>query len=495
MNINASSQSLINTLLQQASKSSEKKRPTFEEVFAKLNARSAGMDANKNPINNMLTNEQLFRYYIKETEPKLQMSNEAFSSDELFNPMKESDPTKTYGSASTLTSDIAHASNPANNLPNIGLDFPPDLRQPQETTERGQPRRGRNQSQYDPEIQKAIGMAESYIESGNVFLEYFNTVGISSLDENSKEFLNVIFSKNMLDSDWAELGQYMFDRIGNVDEVVGDLYEIMTAFSAMPDGLTKYYLPLIIHKMSSPNQNPTDEELKAILNGREIDLRQRFYKHKDAESSPGFIGLRNADGKYNQDARSAGFRELEKYRTEKYDPIDAISTFFIADNQAKLLKIKTGKDYETSQGDPKWVNPRLLEVQQRRRIGEVGGIINDLLDNMFNDDVTQLTTNTDINSTILDPQIVDNIAGRSNFFGTLFGGKPTPKPSSSSMSGATTIASPSSTIAEAGSGEVNIDDIISKRGRKPGTTFPEGYMTEKKLNEAISKMGAKGGGI
>ena len=499
MNINASNQSLINTLLQQASKSSEKKRPTFEEVFAKLNARSARMDANKNPINNMLTNEQLFRYYIKETEPKLQISNETFSGEELFNPMKESDPTKTYGSASTLTSDIAQSINPANNLPNVGLEFPPDLREPQETTEPGQPRRGRNQSQYDPQTQQAIGMAETYIESGNVFLEYFNTIDMSSLDENTIEFLNVIFSKDMLDSDWAELGQYMFDRIDRgIDEVAGDLYEIMTAFSAMPDGLTKLYIPFIVYKMTSTNPtNPTDEELKAILNGREIDLRQRFYKHKNAESSPGFIGLRNADGKYNQDARTAGFRELDKYRTEKYDPIDAISTFFIADNQAKLQKIKTGKDYETSQGDPKWVNPRLLEVQQRRRIGEVGGIINDLLDNMFNDDVTQLTTNTDINSTILDPQIVDNIAGRSNFFGGLFGGKPTPKSSSSSMSVATTAigsTSGSSTTAEAGSGVANLDDVISRRGRKPGTTFPEGYMTEKKLNEAISKMGAKGGG-
>lgn len=504
MNINASNPSLINILLQQASKSSEKKRPTFEEVFAKLNARSARMDANKNPINNMLTNEQLFRYYIKETEPKLQISNETFSGEELFNPMKESDPTKTYGSASTFTSDIAQASNPANNLPNIGLEFPPDLRQPaqepaQETTEPGQPRRGRNQSQYDPQTQQAIGMAEAYIESGNIFLEYFNTVDMSSLDENSKEFLNVIFSKDMLDTDWGELGQYMFDRIGTVDEVAGDLYEIMTAFSAMPDGLTKYYIPLIIYKMTSTNPiNPSDEELKAILNGREIDLRQRFYKHKNAESSPGFIGLRNADGKYNQDARTAGFRELEKYRTEKYDPIDAISTFFIADNQAKLQKIKTGKDYETSQGDPKWVNPRLLEVQQRRRIGEVGGIINDMIDNMFNDMATEASTNTDINSTILDPQIVDNIAGRSNFFGGFFGGKPTPKPSSSSISDATTAigsTSGSSTIAEAGSGVANLDDVISKRGRKPGTTFPEGYMTEKKLNEAIGKMGAKGGGI
>ena len=47
MNINASNPSLINILLQQATKSQEKKRPTFEQVFAKLNARTARIDANK----------------------------------------------------------------------------------------------------------------------------------------------------------------------------------------------------------------------------------------------------------------------------------------------------------------------------------------------------------------------------------------------------------------------------------------------------------------
>ena len=112
-------------------------------------------------------------------------------------------------------------------------------------------------------------------------------------------------------------------------------------------------------------------------------------------------------------------------------------------------------------------------------------IFNDLLDGMFNDDDTQLRTNTDINRTDIDPQIIGLIAGKQQIIS---------KPSSSSISGATTITSPSSTIAEAGSGEADIDNVISKRGRKPGTTFPEGYMTQKKLEEAVSIMGAKGGG-
>ena len=491
MNINASNQSLINTLLQQASKSQEKnsaKRPTFEEVFAKLNARTARMDANKNPINNILTNEQLFRYYIMETEPKLQISNDTFSGEELFNPTKESDPTKTYGSATTAISDIAQLIDPANNLPIEGITPPAGIK----PTRADPASRRREASPYDIQTQRELNNAETFVESGDDFLEYFNKVDMSSIGENTRQFLNVIFSKPIGDADWGELGQYMFDRIEyDTDEVARELYGIMSAFSAMPDGLTKYYLPLTIARLTSQNMNPSDDDLNEILNEREIDLRKRFYKHKNDPN----IGLKDADGKYNPDMRSFGYRELNKYSIEKYDTIDAISTFFVADNQAKIQKIKTGKDYESSEGDPNWVNPRLLEVQQRRRLGVVGGIINDLLDDMFNDDDTQLRTNTDINSTVLDPQIVDNIAGRSSFFEGLFGGKAAAK-SSTDLSEATTAGatSASSTIAEAGSRGANIDDIVRRRGERGPDLLPRSRRTNAQIEkERLDLMGAKGG--
>jgi len=487
MNINASSQSLINTLLQQASKSQEKKRPTFEEVFAKLNARTAGMDANKNPINNMLTNEQLFRYYIKETEPKLQISNEIFSGEELFNPTKESDPTKTYGSATTGISDIAQLSDPANNLPIEGIAPPEPTQAPQA------PRAPRAQSPYTPDQQQDIQEAEMFIDSGADFLEYFNNTDMNAINDESKEFLNVIFAKGVGDGDWGELGQYMFDRLNNrLDEgaVVADLYEVMTAFSAMPDGLTKYHIPRAIFKLTSPsNSFGGIDDYKAILEGSELDLRKRFYQHRDSNSS----GLRESDGTYSRAVRAEGERQFGKYTLDKYDPIDAVSTFFIADNQAKLDYIKTGKDYERDIGDEGWVNPRLLEVQQTRRLGATGVIIRSLLDDMFNDIATQLTTNTDINSTVLDPQIVDNIAGRSSFFGALFGG---PVKSSSDLSKATTAGatSASSTIAEAGSGGANIDDVVRRRGERGPDLLPRSRRTKAQIEaETLNLMGAKGG--
>jgi len=74
MNINASNHSLDNVFIQQKT---EKKRPSFASVFEKLNKRVEKMNR-KTPLNNVLTNEQLFRYYVKEVEPLLKKSNDDF---------------------------------------------------------------------------------------------------------------------------------------------------------------------------------------------------------------------------------------------------------------------------------------------------------------------------------------------------------------------------------------------------------------------------------
>jgi hypothetical protein len=495
MNINASSQSLINTLLQQASKTQDKKRPTFEDVFAKLNARSSKIDANRQPINALLTNEQLFRYYIKETEPKLQVSNEIFSSDELFNPIKETDPTKVYGRGATLTSDIAQLSNPANNLPIVGE---PDANAVAPAGVPAAPRAPTAPiSPYSADQQADIEEAEMFIDSGVVFLEYFNNTDMNAINDESKEFLNVIFAKGVGDGDWSELGQYIFDRLNNrLDEgaVVADLYQVMTAFSAMPDGLTKYHIPRAIFKLTSPpNSTGTIEDYKAILEGSEIDLRKRFYDHRDSNGA----GLREADGTYSRRTRAEGEREFAKYSLDKFDPIDAVSAFFIADNQARIDFIKTGKPYESDIGEEGWVNPRLLEVQQTRRLGSTGAIIRNLLDEMFNDVATQLTTNTDINSTILDDQIIANIIGRTKV-------PPPPIIIPSPM-----ISPTGSTTADAGSAGVDIDNVLRRgrgvqqgeiRGKYEKTRKKEGASTlQASIRRALEQqgmgMGAKSGGI
>jgi hypothetical protein len=78
MNISASNQSLENIIIRQEK---EKKRPSFASVFEKINKRTANMNR-ITPLNNVLTNEQLFRYYLKETDPKLKVSDDVFGEDE-----------------------------------------------------------------------------------------------------------------------------------------------------------------------------------------------------------------------------------------------------------------------------------------------------------------------------------------------------------------------------------------------------------------------------
>lgn len=465
MNINASSQTLINTLLQQATMRQDKKRPTFEEVFSKLNARSSKMNANRQPINALLTNEQMFRYYLKETEPKLRVSNETFSSDELFNPVKDSDPNKVYGSASTLTSDIALLRDPSLNAPISGQSDPLQAISAASARVRAAARANVPApvvSQYTPDQQADIEEAQMFVDSGYVFLEYFKNTDMKYINDDSKEFLNVIFAKEVGDGDWGDLGQYMFDRLNNsMDEgaVVADLYRVMIAFSAMPDGLTKYHIPRALFKLTSPyNTYGSIDDYKAILEGSEVDLRKRFYEHRNRNSS----GLREEDGTYSKEVRTAGERQFGKYTLDKFDPIDAVSTFFVSDNLARLDFIKTGKPYETYTGEEGWVNPRLLEVQQARRLGTMGAMISNMLDDMFNDAATEATTNTNINSTLLDDQIIANFARRQ--------GMGMGQEEAGAREEPLFPAQTSSTIAEAGDNEANIDDVlmrIPRRGRGP----------------------------
>ena len=73
--INAGVPSANNMIIRQVM---QKKRQSSATIFDKLNKRTVKLTA-KNPLNNVLTNDQLFRYYIQEVEPKLSQSNDNFS--------------------------------------------------------------------------------------------------------------------------------------------------------------------------------------------------------------------------------------------------------------------------------------------------------------------------------------------------------------------------------------------------------------------------------
>lgn len=76
MEINASRNSAIDVIAQSIMNQEEgKKRPTFSTIFDKLNKKKI---SSKKPLNNLLTQDQMFRYYINDTEPLLKVSNDGF---------------------------------------------------------------------------------------------------------------------------------------------------------------------------------------------------------------------------------------------------------------------------------------------------------------------------------------------------------------------------------------------------------------------------------
>ena len=78
MNINAGRNSAVDVIVQSIMNKEEngkKKRPSFSTIFDKLNSKKID---SKKPLNNILTQEQMFRYYINDTEPLLKVSNDSF---------------------------------------------------------------------------------------------------------------------------------------------------------------------------------------------------------------------------------------------------------------------------------------------------------------------------------------------------------------------------------------------------------------------------------
>lgn len=78
MEINAGRNSAIDVIVQSIMNKEDngkKKRPSFSTIFDKLSSKKIDT---KKPLNNLLTQEQMFRYYINDTEPLLKVSNDSF---------------------------------------------------------------------------------------------------------------------------------------------------------------------------------------------------------------------------------------------------------------------------------------------------------------------------------------------------------------------------------------------------------------------------------
>ena len=520
MNINASNQSLVNILLQQASKTKEKKRPTFEEVFAKLNARTARMDANKNPMNNMLTNEQLFRYYIKDTEPKLRVSDESFNVDavaDALNPMQESNPNKIYGSGAVQTSDIIPSRNPYNNAENIGFQDP--LQAQAEAAAAAARALAIVQSKPNKPISgKLAALAQQYGMPAGAAAAPVDTSALAGIitgapvdtsaaaldvvlgeaDNNYKDALAI--NNRLSIANYAtvsEEGQMLLKIFFSGDYIDQSTYfmKILIDGRGIENGVSGLYDLFYQVRLNKPTNNFITSRIKDIVGSTVLqDEFDRLYNPNNVSQQE---FLQNIAKKINA---NYFFTDLEKARIDRElaaidsTPLSNIAGEYL-NNAEKAYYDLYGKSAVRNAltGDPIDPFEAFNKAAENDRNAEV--VFEGLMDELFNDMATEMITNTDINSTVLDPQLVKNLADRAKALASRAvsgdqaaagGGRSVPRPSPISISN----PAGSADITEAGSGEIDIDNVISKRGRgvKPGDIRGPYEKTRKK--EAASTLQA-----
>ena len=88
----------------------------LQNLFEKLNKHSGKLNT-KSPLNRVLTNEQMFRYYVKDTMPQLQKSNDTFGESEEGSMMSSLMSKLGLNEPSLNSNNIQTLEGTTNNLP------------------------------------------------------------------------------------------------------------------------------------------------------------------------------------------------------------------------------------------------------------------------------------------------------------------------------------------------------------------------------------------
>jgi len=491
MNINASNQSLVNILLQQAAKTKDKKRPTFEEVFTKLNARTSKMNPNKTPMNNMLTNEQLFRYYLKDTAPKLQISNESFNIEDALNPMKESDPNKVYGSATTQTGNIP-SRNPYNNAENIAQIPQQSINAPRPSASRTPTLRTSSLSiaipTYNPKIPTAASapaaasapvapaaaaapavikapsadIAEVYTNMTDADVIYrqainaidkFSTLEWASIPDGTNNLFKIFFSPN-----YEEYSAYYLSQIiktGNYENTITGLFDIF--YQSKNNKSANDFIKDKIKGMVGADFSygaAVEEEFNALYNPNNVSVQEFMTNIAEKLSKSFFTSAEMA--RMDRDLAlidTANLKEL----ADNYVG-NAEQNYYNFIGQYNVLTALTQ--------DP--IDPFELFNKAAENDRNAEAVFEGLMDELFTDTATEFITDTGINSNKLDEQIKSILLSRP------------PRTSPLTTPIISISPTPSSATAEASSGSVDISNVSRPRGVQQGAVRGP-YATSKKI--------------
>ena len=208
-----------------------KKRPTFDEVYNKIKKRTDKLNPTKHPINNILTNEQLFRFYIQDTQPLLLKSNETVNTGGGLSSLiggqrtleQEQNPNKIYGVA-----DVGITNELSNMRPDSSSDYVDNPTAPTA------PVAPYITIPFD-DMTDAEKQQFAYDNSLKI-LDFFNNINLqANASPELGTLFNAILMRDALTEGWRSFGYDLFNDLygkGQLENVITELYGVMTRAKA-----------------------------------------------------------------------------------------------------------------------------------------------------------------------------------------------------------------------------------------------------------------------
>ena len=243
-----------------------KKRPTFNEVYNKINKRTDNLNPTKHPINNILTNEQLFRFYIQDTQPLLLKSNEVVNtgvglSSLIGGQQQEQNPNKIYGVADVgNTNELSNTPQSRDYVDNPNAPTAPIA--PYITIP------------FD-DMTDAEKQQFAYDNSLKI-LEFFNNINLQgNASPELGTLFNAILMRDALTEGWRSFGYDLFNDLygkGQLENVITELYGVMTRAKAEnPDTyelITDTFYNIMRQNVDGLSRDELEEEVFRYIQNR-----------------------------------------------------------------------------------------------------------------------------------------------------------------------------------------------------------------------------------
>jgi hypothetical protein len=345
-----------------------KKRPTFNEVFNKISKKTENLKSTKQPLNNILTNEQLFRFYIQDTQPLLLKSNDTFNegNNNLIQSLTSSQPSqnKTYGVA-----DVGNTNEPRNEI--ASRDY----------VDNPAPASASAPIAYDDmtDEQKLQFAYDGSIE----VLKFFNSLNVEA--NNAVEtgtLLNAMLMRDAMTDGWRSFGYDLLNDFyskGVLEIVITELYNIMMRAKAENPNTYEQITDTLYNIMRVDVDGLSKDEVEAEI-FRYIQNPPAYYGYAGGKSYQGELA------KYSASVSRTPSKIVEDMLTQMRQRIQSNSTQVPDETPTPELKDpSTFPPRPQELKDPSTFPPRTDEDIFKAQAGQA---IRGMIDSLFSDDAT-----------------------------------------------------------------------------------------------------------